>query len=303
MQERSISHPGKLLLFGEHVVVQGAQALAVPLPDFHGCWDFSGQPALEVTSMLMQWADYLEEKQNSGALSCQLDLDRFRGDLYAGMRFDSNIPQGYGAGSSGALCAALYARYANTPLSREEEATYPELKSILGMIEGFFHGKSSGADPLVSYVNRPLLFDHEGIIRQVTMKGAGGHLFLLDTGKARQTGPLVNTFQDWCGSEPFLSNVLAELIPATEDAIQCLISGDFDEMYEAFHSISYFQYRFMQEFILPSWREIWLEALSEEEHVLKLCGAGGGGFVLGLSRDIAVTQQRYSRLKPLFLSL
>lgn len=303
MEVRGSSYSGKVLLFGEHVVVQGAQALAVPLPDFQGCWEFSVQPNSAAASVLIEWADYLEEKQNSGSLGCQLDLNRFRGDLDAGMYFDSNIPQGYGAGSSGALCAALYARYANSPLPREDEATYSQLKSILGVIESFFHGKSSGADPLVSYVNRPLLFDHGGSIRQVTMKGAGGHLFLLDTGKARQTGPLVNIFQDWCRSESFLSNVLAELVPATEDAIQCLISGDIGELYEAFHSISYFQYRFMQEFILPPWREIWLEALSEEEHVLKLCGAGGGGFVLGLSRDIEVTKQRYSRLKPMFLPI
>lgn len=303
MEARGSSYPGKLLLFGEHVVVQGAQALAVPLPDFQGCWDFSGHSASGVISVLIQWADYLEEKQNSGSLGCQLDLERFRRDVDAGMYFDSNIPQGYGAGSSGALCAALYARYANSPISVEEESAYPALKSILGIIESFFHGKSSGADPLVSYVNQPLLFDHGGSIRQVAVKGAGGHLFLLDTGKARQTGPLVNIFQDWCGSESFLSNVLAELVPATEDAIQCVISGDLDELYEAFHAISYFQYRFMQEFILPSWREIWLEALSEEEHVLKLCGAGGGGFVLGISRDIEVTQQRYSRLKPMFLPI
>jgi len=301
MEERGISFPGKLLLFGEHVVVQGAQALAVPFADFHGCWDFSGQTAAEGTSLLMQWADYLEEKQISGLLGCRLDLDKFRKDLQGGMRFDSNIPRGYGAGSSGALCAALYARYAYAPLPGEEEAAYPELKSIFTIIEGFFHGKSSGADPLVSYVRQPLLFDHGGASRPGSLKGAGGHLFLLDTGEARQTAPLVHTFQYWWSSTSFLSNVLAELVPATEDAIQCLISGDLVGLFEEFHRISFFQYRFMQEFILPSWREIWLEALSEEEHALKLCGAGGGGFVLGLSRDISVTKERYSRLKPLFL--
>jgi galactokinase/mevalonate kinase-like predicted kinase len=59
----------------------------------------------------------------------------------------------------------------------------------------------------------------------------------------------------------------------------------------------------MREFILPSWQEIWLEALSEETHALKLCGAGGGGFVLGLSRDTGLTHTRYSRLRPLFLSI
>ena len=301
MQENAVSFPGKLLLFGEHVVVQGAQALAVPLPVFHGCWDFSAPSALEGASILMGWADYLEEKQISDLLGCRLDLARFRKDLEAGINFNSNIPQGYGAGSSGALCAALYARYAVSPIPRDAESAYPELKSILGNIESFFHGKSSGADPLVSYVNEPLLFDHGGAIRKVSLGGANGHLFLLDTGKARQTAALVQEFQRLCANTSYLSNVLAELVPATEEAIQCLVSGDLGELYEAFHGISYFQYRYMQEFILPSWREIWLEALSEEAHVLKLCGAGGGGFVLGLSRDVEVTKQRYSRLKPIFL--
>lgn len=301
MQENAVSYPGKLLLFGEHVVVQGAQALAVPLPVFNGSWDFSAPSASERASILTGWVDYLEEKQISAMLGCRLDLERFRKDLAGGLFFNSNIPQGYGAGSSGALCAALYARYALSPIPRGEESAYPELKAILGNIESFFHGKSSGADPLVSYVNEPLLFDHGGTIRKVSLEGAKGHLFLLDTGKARQTAALVQEFQRLCANDSYVSNVLAELVPATEDAIQCLISGDLGELYEAFRGISYFQYRFMEEFILPSWREIWLEALSEEAHLLKLCGAGGGGFVLGLSRNVEMTKQQYSGLKPIFL--
>lgn len=301
MQGIRRSYPGKLLLFGEHVVVQGAQALAVPLPELNGAWDFS---AAEQNTGLNEWADYLESICDAGNLVCSLDVDRFRKDIGNGLVFRSNIPLGYGAGSSGALSAALYERYAATPLPSSEESVYPELKAILGKIESFFHGSSSGADPLVSYVDKPLLFDHGGVVRQVKLKGADGHFFLLDTGKSRQTGPLVRMFQEWCTNDFFRSNVLAELIPATEDAIQCLIAGDLGQLYEEFHRISYFQYRYMQEFILPSlWREIWLEALSDEAHALKLCGAGGGGFVLGFSRDIAKTRTRYSRLNPLFLSI
>lgn len=303
MQGDRLSYPGKLLLFGEHVVVQGAQALAVPLPELSGTWDFLSNGAAGGNSGLYEWADYLETTQSTGNLGCRLDLDTFRKDLGKGLIFRSNIPQGYGAGSSGALSAALYERYATAPLPGTEESVYSELKTILGKIESFFHGSSSGADPLVSYVNQPLLFDHGGVVRQIKLKGAGGHFFLLDTGKSRQTGPLVRTFQQWCTNDPFLSNVLAELVPATEDAIQCLIAGDLVQLYEEFHRISYFQYRYMREFILPSWQEIWLEALSEETHALKLCGAGGGGFVLGLSRDTGLTHTRYSRLRPLFLSI
>lgn len=304
MQENRSAFPGKLLLFGEHVVVQGAQALAVPLPELHAAWEFSADAAAEGNAAFYEWADYLETVQEAGNLGSRLDLDRFRKDIGNGLVFRSNIPKGYGVGSSGALCAALYARYASAPLPATEESAYPELKFILGKIESFFHGSSSGADPLVSYVDRPLLFDHGGIVRQVKLKGAGAHFFLLDTGKPRQTGPLVRAFQQWCANEFFHSSVLAELVPATENAIQCLISGDLVQLVEEFRRISYFQYRYMQEFIQPSsWQEIWLDALSDEVHALKLCGAGGGGFVLGLSRDVGVTRTRYAGRMPLFLSI
>ena len=40
------------------------------------------------------------------------DFDKLDSDLQNGMYFDSSIPQGYGVGSSGALVAAFYDRYA-----------------------------------------------------------------------------------------------------------------------------------------------------------------------------------------------
>ena len=39
-------------------------------------------------------------------------MEHFRNDVNSGMYFDSSIPQGYGVGSSGALVAAIYDKYA-----------------------------------------------------------------------------------------------------------------------------------------------------------------------------------------------
>ena len=99
--------PGKLLLFGEYTILAGGQALALPLPNFSGHWA-KGQTAKPFD--LRPFLDYLDRLQQEEQLLTPLRLDQFRQDLAAGLFFRSTIPAGYGAGSSGALCAAVYQR-------------------------------------------------------------------------------------------------------------------------------------------------------------------------------------------------
>ena len=72
-----------------------------------------------------------------------------------GLYFESSIPQSYGIGSSGALCAAIYARYTTElipPSGSITQKDIKELRHIFSGIESFFHGKSSGIDPLSCYM-------------------------------------------------------------------------------------------------------------------------------------------------------
>lgn len=292
---------GKILLFGEHVVVQGAPALAVPLRRYGGIWRFLADMDTESTtyqSSIRAWFDYLLREHQQGRLGVALDFERLADDLDRGLYFESTIPVGYGAGSSGALCAALYDTYAIHPIGREDTSSYAIIRGILGRMESFFHGASSGADPIVSYLNRPLLFDRDKSVRAVAPPAANPtyRLFLLNTGHARRTGPLVEAFQAWCRQPEYLSRVLTELIPVTEDAIYAYLGGQWELLYEAWESISHFQYRYMQEMILPEWRSVWLEGLAKKAHCLKICGAGGGGFILGLSRNWDATVAEFGSL-------
>jgi mevalonate kinase len=285
-----MEYRGKILLFGEHIVVQGAQALAQPLLAFRGRWAFSLATALPTYS-LQDWLPYLYDLQSTAALGVRLDLVRFERDLREGLWFDSNIPLGYGAGSSGALCAALYDTYALNPPDKTDSRLFPAIKADLGKIESYFHGASSGADPLVSYLDQPLLFDGGQAIRPVSlpMPDPRYTLFLLDTGHARKTGPLVQQFQAKMREPHFRDRVVAELIPATEEAIQCYIQGSWEALFEVWTLISHFQYRFMSEWILPGWQRAWLDSLAGPQQRLKICGAGGGGFILGITCDWSFT--------------
>ena len=95
------------------------------------------------------------------------NIKQLRKDLANGLYFDSSIPQGYGIGSSGALVAAVYDRYANSKITILENLTRDKLlklKQIFGLMESFFHGKSSGLDPLNSFLSLPILIHSKDIL-------------------------------------------------------------------------------------------------------------------------------------------
>ena len=82
-EDRSFS--AKLLLFGEHVLLLGAPALAVPVAAFGGHWHWSAQRDRH-HARLRQFAE-------SEVLSSiqTLDNKQFVRDLDAGLCFQSNI--------------------------------------------------------------------------------------------------------------------------------------------------------------------------------------------------------------------
>lgn len=280
----------KLLLFGEHTILRGSAALALPLPLFSGKWAYTtpeNAPALQRN--LAEWCQYLAEQQSKGVLEPDLDLARFSEDLATGLYFDSNIPNGYGAGSSGALCAALYTRYALQPIERTDGGRYPDLKRILGQMESFFHGSSSGTDPLIVYLNQPVLLHANGAIQTIEVpywptETSGFQFFLLDTGIQRSTAPWVNLFLERCNEAAYLQSIQEEMIPLTTQAIASFRAGDWPSLFEEWTNISALQEVHFAPMIPESFQNLWAEGLNTGHFALKLCGAGGGGFLLGMGK-------------------
>lgn len=282
-------YPSKLLLFGEYAVIKGADALAMPFAHMGGQWRWASvNEAGERQVRLPQWCDYLKLLDSKGQLLCPLNLDAFARDLFDGLYFDSNIPTGYGLGSSGALCAGVYDRYAIDPIKPDDSGAFGELKKALAQLESFFHGNSSGVDPLVSYLNRPLHLGTGGRIEAVTMPDLSPGapvMFLLDSGVSRQTGPLVQWFLSQCENPAYLEQIETQLIPATNAAVAAFLGGQWETLYDCYDQISRFQLTHFEAMILPTQRESWAQLLASGDCLFKLCGAGGGGFLMGITRD------------------
>jgi len=267
-----IRYHGKLLLFGEYTILRGSQGLALPLDLFSGIWSKEGEdPA---PGILNEITDFLFEND----FPFELDIDRFKKDVSQGWHFNSTIPFGYGAGSSGALTAGIYDRYVE-----KKAVDLIVLKKELGSIESFFHGASSGIDPLICYLNESVLLKGKTNLEIVkNIPDFSDRFFLIDTGISRKTAPLVNIFLEKSKDPNYRNRCDAELIPAVDEAIAAFLAADFALLFEQWHEISFFQYKYFQEMIPTPFRQVWLDGLAGSDYKLKLCGAGGGGFILGM---------------------
>ena len=105
----------KILLFGEYGIIKDSKGLSIPYNFFKGALKTGSQPteaSRKSNQGLKQFARYLEKMQEEDPDLVTFDLDALNRDIEEGMYFDSSIPQGYGIGSSGALVAAVYHKYA-----------------------------------------------------------------------------------------------------------------------------------------------------------------------------------------------
>ena len=56
------------------------------------------------------------------------------------------------------------------------------------------------------------------------------------------------------------------------------------------HRIGGFQLRFLERLIPEQFRPVWQQGLEGDLFKLKVCGAGGGGFLLGITKDFEATK-------------
>ncbi len=283
----------KLLLFGEHTINRGSDALAIPYPAFAGDWAYSAD--FSPQQNLSAFATHLEILQQAGSLLASLDLDAFQSALSKGLYFNSTIPVGYGLGSSGALCAAVYDRFCPIKIERMDRRRFPELKQALAQIESFFHGSSSGTDPLICYLNQPILLKSEGTIEIVDLpKSSELTFFLLDTLLPRSTGPLVQFFLQSCEEAAFFDKVTTQLVWHTNKAIAAFLKADWKDLFENTMEISRFQMEELSNMTPLAFHGVWKAGLQSDLYCLKMCGAGGGGFTLGVTFDWKKTKEQLS---------
>ena len=296
----------KILLFGEYGIIEDSKGLSIPYNFYKGALKIPNKInsiSKASNEILRGFLKYLKSSK------IKLDLDKFSSDIDKGLYFNSSIPEGYGIGSSGALVAAVYDKYAfkkTTVLENLTREKLINLKNIFSIMESYFHGKSSGLDPLNSYLSIPILINSKKDIKVTgipSQKSIGnGAVFLMDSGKISSTAPMVNIFMEKMKKDGFRKIMNEKFIKHTNLCVDNFLNGDLSDLFNNTKKLSRIVLKNFKPMIPKEFHGMWKKGIDNDSYFLKLCGSGGGGYILGFTENFeeARKQLKDHKLKVVY---
>lgn len=290
----------KILLFGEYGIIKDSKGLSIPYNFYNGALKIDEHHTVATkrsNENLKRFTKYLRELRTENPELVSFDMDRLQADVEAGLYFDSSIPEGYGVGSSGALVAAIYDKYASDKITVLENLTREkllQLKNIFAEMESFFHGKSSGLDPLNSYLSLPILINSKDNIEPAGIpsqtRNGEGAVFLLDSGSTGETAPMVQIFMNNMKQEGFRNMLKDQFVKHTDACVEDFLKGDVKSLFGNIKQLSKVVLDNFKPMIPKEFHKLWKKGIETNAYYLKLCGSGGGGYMLGFTQDFKKAQ-------------
>lgn len=276
-----IAH-AKAILFGEHAVVYGASAIAVPLHQLDVQADVTAINGYESRIDSELFAGTLASAPESlrpviTAIKAGLPRSAATGPVQ--LRLRSAIPQGRGLGSSAAVAAAI-ARATADFLG--QELTADELFARVQLSEQVAHGTPSGIDARAVAADKPIRFEG-GRVTGVEV-GAPLTFVLADSGIPGSTAEAVGSVRELRAQNPSrIDRVIAQLTELTEGSTVDIGLGNLPTLGERMNAA----HILLGELGVSTPRMDTLVAAANTAGAFgaKLTGGGLGGCVLALASD------------------
>lgn len=280
--------PGKLILLGEHAVVFGQPALAVPCAAVEAratVWPSEGP--LEVASrppgggepQAVRIADAPVDDLIAATVRAALVARGLApGDAPWRLTLESTVPIGRGLGSSAAVSVALVKAVC---AAAGREATAEEARALAMAGERCAHGQPSGIDPAVVAHGRPIRF-HAGVVAPLAIR-APLVLVVADCGEERATRAAVEGVRARRDRQPATyDGWFARIGTLVDEAAAALAAGDptrLGRLMDANHLVLQ-----AMGVSTPALDRLVGAARGAGALGAKLSGAGGGGICVALVR-------------------
>lgn len=216
----------KAILFGEHAVVYGAPAIAVPLHqlEVEAAIRTTPQGELRIESELFAGtASTAPEALRPITTAVRAALKGVGiTDDRVQVRIRSAIPHGRGLGSSASVAAAVTRAAADLADAR---LSSDDFYAIVQQAERVAHGNPSGIDARAVAATGPILF-HRGVV-EVTGLGTELTFVIADSGVSGSTSQAVGGVRDRRAADrAHIDRVIARLSDIAEGSLRDLALGD-----------------------------------------------------------------------------
>lgn len=274
--------PGKWVLTGEHAVLRGATAVALPHPEMGLTLSFESRPGgsqLEIEpsdaeTVILDLLNAVAESWTREGRQFTMPTGR--------LEMKSTIPIGAGLGSSAALCVAL-THWLSEPLglSPEQKVEYAT------QLEHRFHGRSSGMDVAVIAAGEPISFVMGKGSQCMGIRKLPRFTFH-DTGLRSRTSECVSKVETFRGEKPSLAEKVDEVMSsASRSAMEGLARYEAGNVEEGLKILQESMEKarecfYTWELVPGAAKRLEEDLLKQGARAVKITGAGGGGMVVAL---------------------
>jgi len=278
----TVSASSKIILCGEHAVVYGYPAIAIPISSLRAYADVTHAGIFQI---LAEDTDEVIELHDENPLAqvARSVIDKFASPApNIQIRLRSQIPIASGLGS-GAAVSTVVARAIVQAL--QLNISLAELNDIIFMSEQHYHGTPSGIDNTVIVYEKPIYFMKDQPIGFIDVQLSNEYLFLVaDTGTAaltKESVGLVRQLYETMTAD--IQPILKQIGTITQSVKICLENNDAQQlghlMTQNHHALQ--QLRISS----PKLDKLVKAALSAGALGAKLSGGGQGGNMIVLTSE------------------
>jgi mevalonate kinase len=280
--------PGKVILFGEHAVVYGRPAIAVPFTQVQAIAELEAWPEgdpgeIRIEAPDIGFSGLLGDTPDEHPLGLilRLGLRELGADLHEPLRLriSSTIPVASGLGSGAAVSVAVL-----RALSEHFRRPLPprRLSALAFEVEKIHHGTPSGIDNTVIAFQSPVYFSRDKPMKVLRI-GKPFHLLVADSGMPSPTAEAVGLVRrEWSARRSrfeALFDEVSQIVEAGRKAIETgmpdALGPLMDRNQSALDAMGV---------VTPAMRGMLSAAVAAGAMGAKISGAGLGGTMIALIR-------------------